>query len=505
MAGKVKVRTALLSAYDKSGLEEVAAALKRFGCRLLASGGTQKFLSQRGFEVEPLERFTGFSELLGGRVKTLHPSVHAMILARTSDLSELEREGLPALDLVLVNLYPFERALPEGKADVELIDIGGVALIRAAAKNFDRVAVVCEPSQYRELIEELERNDGRTTLEFRRRMAAYAFRRTALYDSAIASWLDADIEEILPLAGRRALELRYGENPHQRGALYAPANPAAYGIHLAEKLQGKELSYNNLLDAWSAWLLVSEFREPAAVVIKHTNPCGAAVSSELSEAYVKAREADPVSAFGGIVGLNREVDKETARRIVETFIEVVVAPGYDKGALEVLATKPEMRVLRMPPLPGKGWVEVRTLGAAILAQEPDREVWRREELKVVTKRQPSEEEWRDLEFAWKVVKHVKSNAIVVARGGVTLGIGAGQMSRVSALRIALDAAGEKAKGAVVASDAFFPFRDSIDLAAEKGITSIVQPGGSVRDEEVIRAADEHGISMVLTGMRHFRH
>ncbi|HIE08594.1 MAG TPA: bifunctional phosphoribosylaminoimidazolecarboxamide formyltransferase/IMP cyclohydrolase, partial [Armatimonadetes bacterium] len=465
MAGKVRVRTALLSAYEKAGLEEVAGALRKFGCRILASGGTQKFLKERGFEVESLERFTGFSELLGGRVKTLHPSVHAMILARASDLSELEREGLPAVDLVLVNLYPFEGALSGGRADVELIDIGGVALIRAGAKNFERVAVVCEPHQYRELVEELERNDGCTTLEFRRRMAAYAFRRTALYDTAIASWLDGErMGGVLALSGRRALELRYGENPHQRGALYAPADPTAYGIHLAEKLQGKELSYNNLLDAWSAWLLVNEFEEPAAVVIKHTNPCGAAVSEELWEAYVKAREADPVSAFGGIVGLNREVDKETAKRIVETFIEVVVAPSYEEGALEVLATKPEMRVLRMPPLPKEGWVEVRALGASLLAQEPDFEVWRREELKVVTRREPTEEEWRDLDFAWKVVKHVKSNAIVVAKGRVTLGIGAGQMSRVEALRIALEGAGEGSKGAVVASDAFFPFRDSIDLA-----------------------------------------
>lgn len=497
---------ALLSAYDKGGLEEVAGALSKFGCRLLASGGTHKFLSERGFEVEPLERFTGFSELLGGRVKTLHPSVHAMILARTSDLPELEQEGLPALDLVLVNLYPFEQALPKREADVELIDIGGVALIRAAAKNFDRVAVVCEPHQYRELLEEIEKNEGCTTLEFRQRMAAHAFGRTALYDSAIASWLDAGMGEILPLAGRKVLQLRYGENLHQRGALYAPANPSAYGIHLARKLQGKELSYNNLLDAWGAWLLVNEFSEPAAVVIKHTNPCGVAVALELWEAYVKAREADPVSAFGGIVGLNRKADRKTAERIVETFIEVVVAPGYEGEALEVLSTKPEMRILSMPPLPeGEGWLEERTLGAAILVQEADVEVWRKEELKVVTDREPTEEEWKDMEFAWKVAKHVKSNAIVVAKRGVTLGIGAGQMSRVSALRIALEAAGEEAKGAAVASDAFFPFRDSIDLASERGISCVVQPGGSARDKEVISAANEHGMKMVFTGMRHFKH
>ncbi len=505
MVDKVRVKTVLISVHDKSGVDELARRLRGYGCRILASGGTQKFLAERDVEAEPLERFTGFSQLLGGRVKTLHPSVHAMLLARAEDIEEIERQGLCAVDLVIVNLYPFERGLAEGKTDVELIDIGGVALIRAAAKNFERVAVVCDPEQYPQLLEELEANDGHTTLAFRKQLAAFAFRRTALYDTAIASWLAEEfaLPDPLTMGGRKLLELRYGENPHQRAALYAPAFPL-YGIHLAKKIQGKELSYNNLLDAWSAWLLVNEFDEPAAAVIKHTNPCGVALGGELSEAYVKAREADPVSAFGGIVGLNREADRRTAEEIVSTFVEVVVAPSFSDEALEIFARKPNLRLLQMPPPESQNWLEVRSLGGALLVQEHDAEVWDRKSLRVIG-REPSPEEWRDIEFAWKVVKHVKSNAIVVAKRGATLGIGAGQMNRVGALKIALEGAGEKAKGAVVASDGFFPFRDSVDLAAKFGISCLVQPGGSVRDEEVVSAAHEHGITMVLTGMRHFRH
>ncbi len=505
------VRHALLSVSDKSGLVEFARELHEQGFRLIASGGTGQVLARAGLPVTSVEALTGFPELLGGRVKTLHPAIHAGILARRipAHLDELARQGLAPIDLVAVNLYPFQEtvsrnAVSEEEA-VEQIDIGGVALLRAAAKNHAAVTVVCDPRDYPEVAQALA--DGTLDLEARRRLALKAFRHTAAYDRAIAAYLAGLVEggELPPeldLILEQAQPLRYGENPHQRAALYRiQGEKAAF-----EQLHGKPMSYNNWLDLDGAWTAAQDFAAPTVAIIKHSNPCGLASADTLVAAYEKALASDPVSAFGGIVAVNRPLDPATALRMADLFVEVVAAPDYAPEALEVLQRKRNLRILRSTGVPAPRWT-LRSIHGGVLVQEPDTGQadmdptrWR-----VVTQRAPTSAELEDLAFAWRAVRHVKSNAIVFVKDRATVGVGAGQMSRVDAVTLAGLKAGERAQTAVMASDAFFPFPDGIQRAAELGITAVVQPGGSVRDEQVIAAADRLGLAMLFTGVRHFRH
>ncbi len=527
-------RKAIISVYDKSGVVEFAKALTDLGFEILSTGGTAAALSQAGIPVTLVSEVTGFPEILGGRVKTLHPMIHAGILARATSehQEELAIHGIDPISLVAVNLYPFEKTVEKPgvtlEEAVENIDIGGPTMVRAAAKNFERVTVVTDPSRYSEVIAEL-RSKGEVSKAMRARLAQEAFRHTSQYDAAITEYLStylsdtADVENrveavnrpessfgsVVRVSGTKAFDLRYGENPHQMGAFYAIGEPPYSGIAGAELLQGKPLSFNNILDADAALRIMREFREePVAVVIKHTNPCGVAVGSNPEDAYVKAREADPVSAFGSIVGLNGIVCRDTATRIVETFVEAVLAKGVTDEALSVLGKKPNLRVLMLPQnfeedLPT---LDVRWVDGGFIAQSSDApQNLNIEDVKVVTERCPTEQEARWLLSAFKVVKHVKSNAIVFWKDDATVGVGAGQMNRVGSVKIAAEHAGIKAEGAVMASDAFFPFRDGIDAAAKAGVTAIIQPGGSIRDKESIDAANEHGIAMVFTGIRHFRH
>ncbi len=506
------MRRALLSVTDKTGIVEFARELCSLGFTLIGTGGTARVLEEAGIPVLPVSQLTGFPEVLGGRVKTLHPAVHAAVLARSSDQEELARLGIEPIDLVAVNLYRFEEAAASGRPWEELveeIDVGGVALIRAAAKNCDRVAVLTDPRQYGPVLEELRRH-GEVLPQTRRHLAVAAFQYVASYDALIARVLAERLKlrefpERLVGAWRKAQEVRYGENPHQAAAFYRDPFAPPGSLARAEQLSGKPLSYNNLLDADAAWRLVWEFLEPAAAVIKHTNPCGCGVGRTPEEAVRKALRGDPTSRFGGIVALNRPVDAAAAQQLREVFLEVVVAPEFDPEALEVLRAKRNLRLVRLGrPQDGEAW-EVRSVLGGLLVQQPDRVVWQEETLRVVTSRSPTPEEWEDLWFAWVVCKHTKSNAIVLARDREVVGVGAGQMSRVDSVRVALMKAGERARGAVLASDAFFPFPDGVEEAARAGVVAIVQPGGSVRDEEVIAAAEQAGLSMVLTGVRHFRH
>ena len=521
------IARALISVSDKTGLEPFAATLVRHGVAILSTGGTARALRDAGIAVTDVSDHTGFPEIMDGRVKTLHPAIHGGILARRSDAGHraaLEAHGIAGIDLVVVNLYPFEEAVRDGAAldqCIETIDIGGPAMIRAAAKNHEDVTVVVQPSDYAAVMEEMETMGGATSLGLRRRLAATAFARTAAYDAAIARRLAAETEDdLLPprfvFGGARSRLLRYGENPHQAAALYVdPTAPP--GVAQAALIQGKEPSYNNLADADAAYGLVREFGPPAIAIIKHNNPCGVAVRDTLAEAYEKARDCDPVSAFGGVVAANRPLDGATARAIAGLFTEVVVAPDADDEARAILAEKSGLRLLLTGPGPGdrSERVMVRTLDDGFLVQTQDTARVTAEALKTVTKRAPTEQERADLLFAFTVAKHVKSNAIVYAKDGATVGVGAGQMSRVDSSRIAAQkaadasaAAGEarsRAEGCVVASDAFFPFADGLLAAAAAGATAVIQPGGSKRDDEVIAAADEQGLAMVFTGLRHFRH
>ena len=521
------IARALISVSDKTGLEPFAAALALHGVAILSTGGTARALRDAGIAVTDVSDHTGFPEIMDGRVKTLHPAIHGGILARRSDAGHrvaLEAHGIAGIDLVVVNLYPFEEAVREGAVldrCIETIDIGGPAMIRAAAKNHEDVTVVVQPSDYAAVMEEMETMGGATSLGLRRRLAATAFARTAAYDAAIARRLAAETEgDPLPprfvFGGARSRLLRYGENPHQAAALYVDST-APPGVAQAALIQGKEPSYNNLADADAAYGLVRELRPPAIAIIKHNNPCGVAVRDTLAEAYEKARDCDPVSAFGGVVAANRPLDSATARAIAGLFTEVVVAPDADDEARAILAEKSGLRLLLTGPGPGdrKERVMVRTLDDGFLVQTQDTAQVTAEALKTVTERAPTEQERADLLFAFTVAKHVKSNAIVYAKDGATVGIGAGQMSRVDSSRIAAQkaadasaAAGEarsRAEGCVVASDAFFPFADGLLAAAAAGATAVIQPGGSKRDAEVIAAADEQGLAMVFTGLRHFRH
>jgi phosphoribosylaminoimidazolecarboxamide formyltransferase/IMP cyclohydrolase len=523
------IRRALLSVSDKTGLAEFAAQLHKRGIALISTGGTKASLLGAGLPVTDVSEITGSPEMMDGRVKTLHPKIHGGLLAKRDDRSHqeaLQKHGILEIDLLVVSLYPFEKTYSSGAAYQEMIeniDIGGPAMIRAAAKNQESVCVIVDPVDYAALIKEWDENKGSTRLEFRKKLAAKAFARTAAYDSAIAGWLAAETKEKFPpwfsLSGACAQSLRYGENPHQEAALYRTLENRP-GVLSAQQLQGKELSYNNINDTDAAFELVAEFnpKEAAAVaIVKHANPCGVAAATTLAEAYKKALYCDPVSAFGGIVALNQQLDEAAAAEIVKVFTEVIIAPDASKKAIELIASKKNLRLLLTGgvPDPRSAGLTVRTVAGGFLVQDRDRISADEIDLKVVTKRKPTEREFSDLRFAFKVAKHVKSNTIVYARQGATVGIGAGQMSRVDAARIAAlkavdagEAAGEPralTAGSVAASDAFFPFADGLKVVIDAGATAVIQPGGSLRDDEVIAAADEAGISMVMTGVRHFRH
>jgi len=515
------VNRALISVSDKTGVVELAKGLAALGAELLSTGGTAKALREAGLTVTDVAAYTGSPEILNGRVKTLHPKIHGGLLGRRSlpkHAAEMQQHGIGPIDVVAVNLYPFEQAIAKPDCTfeqaIEQIDIGGPSMLRSAAKNHEDVLVLVDPSDYTRVLEALRA--GTVTLELRRELAAKVFQHTARYDSLIAGYLARQREgspaqrfpAILSLQYERVEMLRYGENPHQQGAFYRELGAGESSVSRAGILHGKAMSYNNYLDANSALELVKEFDDIAAVIVKHNNPCGVALGSTPVEAYVRARETDPVSAFGGVIAFNRSVDLAAAKEITSTFVEVVVAPGYAPEALAELKRKKDLRLLDVgsfTPGPSTG-LDLKRLVGGLIVQERDGGVLSDvKALPVPTKRRPTEEEYAACAFAWKVCKHVKSNAIVYARPGQTVGIGAGQMSRVDSVRLAAMKAVLPVKGGVMASDAFFPFRDGVDVAAQAGITAVIQPGGSIRDQEVITAADEHQMAMVLTGMRHFRH
>ena len=511
------MKRALISVSDKTGVVEFARALSNLGVEIISTGGTMKALQDAGIPVTYISDVTGFPEMMDGRVKTLNPYIHGGILAvrdNPEHAAAMTEHGIRPIDLVVVNLYPFRQTVAKAGVTrdeaVENIDIGGPAMVRSAAKNFLYVTVVVNPAHYGTVLAELSES-GAVKPETRLMLVREAFTHTAEYDAAIARYFSAQTGEgeypsTLILPWQKVQDLRYGENPHQTAAFYRDA-AAAGGVAHARQLAGKELSFNNIVDLESAYAIVADFSRPAAAVIKHTNPCGTATADDISTAYKLAYEADPVSAFGGIVGLNRTVDIATAEQLKTIFLEAVIAPAYEPAALEILAAKKNVRLLETA-LPAAGPTQrhdIKTVSGGMLIQSTDTTDVAPAEWKTVSRRAPTAAELRELELAWKVVKHVKSNAIVVAREGRTVGVGAGQMNRVGAAEIALKQAGQAAKGAVMSSDAFFPFRDTVDVAAAAGITAIIQPGGSVRDEESIAAADEHGIAMVFTGMRHFKH
>jgi phosphoribosylaminoimidazolecarboxamide formyltransferase / IMP cyclohydrolase len=514
-----KISRALISVSDKAGVVEFARRLSGVGLEILSTGGTARALGEAGVPVREVSDFTGMPEILDGRVKTLHPRVHGGILGRPTPKhrAEMQKAGLDPIDLVVVNLYPFRETVARGAPFdevIENIDIGGPAMIRSAAKNHERVAVIVDPADYAPALAEIDA-DGEISAATRFRLARKAFAHTAAYDGAIASHLGrmstpeaplADFPEALVISGTLARALRYGENPHQKAAFYA-VTAAGPSLARAEVLQGKELSYNNLLDLDAAMRLCAEFSEPAAAIIKHNTACGAAISQVgVAEAYRRARDTDPVSAFGGIVAVNRPVDGELARELSETFLECVIAPAFASEALALLGAKKNLRLLAAEiGRDAAGAVELRSVAGGFLVQTRDRDTAAAADGKVASQRQPTAAELRDLDFAWRVCKHVKSNAIVFAADGRTLGIGAGQMSRVDSVRIAVSKARAPLAGSAVASDAYFPFRDGVDEAAKAGALSVIQPGGSMRDAESIAAADEHGMAMVMIGERHFRH
>ena len=527
MSDPVEVRRALISVSDKSGVTEFAGKLAKAGIEIVSTGGTASLLREAGLDVVDVSDLTGFPEMMDGRLKTLHPKVHGGLLAIRDDAahrSAMDDHDIRNIDLLVVNLYPFEETVASG-ADfekcVENIDIGGPAMIRAAAKNHRFVGVVTDPADYETVCDEIGENGGLAAAT-RRRLAAKAYSRTAAYDAAISAWFNGQNGETFParmtLSGELASELRYGENPHQQAALYRTAN-AMPGVATAEQVQGKALSYNNLNDTDAAFELLSEFGDakPAVVIVKHANPCGVATGASLANAYELALRCDPVSAFGGIIAANQTLDGETAAKISEIFTEVIIAPDADEAAREILSKKKNLRLLLTGGLsdPARGGLAFRQIAGGILAQSRDNGAVGSDDVKTVTRRAPTAQEMDDLLFAFTVAKHVKSNAIVYAKDGATVGIGAGQMSRLDSSRIAarksIDAAEAAgideplSKGSVVASDAFFPFADGLLAAAEAGVTAVIQPGGSIRDDEVIAAADEAGLAMVLTGMRHFRH
>lgn len=515
-----RIQCALISVSDKTGVAEFAAGLEAQGVKILSTGGTAKLLRERGVKVHDVSEVTGFPEMLDGRVKTLHPKVHGGILAirdNPEHRAALKTHGIEPIDLVAVNLYPFEKtaAKPGVKFEelIENIDIGGPSMIRSAAKNFEDVTVVVDSADYPAVLEETRKNAGCVSRETRERLARKAFAATAAYDSAISTTLQKRAGEIFPqnlhLNYVKVQDLRYGENPHQKAALYSVRNSGGASLARAKQLQGKELSYNNLVDLEAAWRLVWEFGEPATAIIKHTNPCGVATGEALRESYDRALAVDPVSAFGSVIAFNRAVDSATAEALAKLFVEAVAAPAYESEAQRLLAAKKNLRLMEISPAQaGEDDFEVRAVGGGLLLQTSDRQTAPLESWKCVTDRQPTEPERRALDFAWRVVKHVKSNAIVYSREREIVGVGAGQMSRVDSVRLGAIKArelGHSLIGTVVASDAFFPFPDGVEEAAKAGATAVVQPGGSVRDQEVIAAANRLNIAMLFTGFRHFRH
>ena len=534
MTDLVPIRRALLSVSDKTDLTDLGAALAARDVEILSTGGTAKTLSEAGIPVREVSDYTGFPEMMDGRVKTLHPRIHGGLLAlrdNPAHTAAMEEQGITGIDLLVVNLYPFEETVAAQKkqdiADaatiIENIDIGGPAMIRSAAKNHAFVTVITDPGDYAALLAELKANDGATSLDLRQRLAAKAYQRTAAYDAAIAAWFAGQAGDSFPerisFAGKKMLDLRYGENPHQQAAFYATGGAPQPGVATARQLQGKELSFNNLNDTDAAFALVSELdaTRAAVAIIKHANPCGVALGGSLAEAYGRALACDPLSAFGGIIALNRTLDAETAGEIVKVFTEVVIAPEVDDAAREILSAKKNLRLLVTGGMadPDAGGMNIRSLAGGLLVQTTDNGRVAPEDLRVVTKKQPSAAEMADMELAFTICKHVKSNAIIYVKDGASVGIGAGQMSRIDSARIAASKARDAAEaaglaepatvGSVVASDAFFPFADGLLVAAEAGATAVIQPGGSMRDDEVIAAADEAGLAMVMTGMRHFRH
>ncbi len=522
MGELLKVRRALVSVSDKSGIVEFARELRAMGVELLSTGGTYRLLKDNGIDVTEVSEYTGFPEMMDGRVKTLHPKVHGGILGRRGQDDAIASEhGIDYIDMVVVNLYPFEAtvARPDCTLEdaIENIDIGGPTMVRAAAKNHRFVNIVVNASDYPAILEEMRANDGATSLQTRFDLAIKAYEHTAAYDGAIANYFGRqvpggsdDFPRTFNAQFHKVQEMRYGENPHQKAAFYVESAPAEAGIATARQLQGKELSYNNVADTDAALECVKNFNAPACVIVKHANPCGVAVAASIGEAYDLAFATDPESAFGGIIAFNRELDGATAAAICERqFVEVIIAPKVSADAVEAVAAKKNVRLLECgewgAPLPA---LDYKRVNGGLLVQDRDLGMVGADDLKVVSKLQPTAQQMQDLLFAWKVAKFVKSNAIVYAHNGQTVGVGAGQMSRVNSARIAAikaEHAGLEVRGSVMASDAFFPFRDGIDSAGERGIAAVIQPGGSIRDEEVIAAADEHGMAMVFTGMRHFRH
>ncbi len=519
-----RIERALISVYDKTGVVEFARGLAGLGAEIISTGGTSKLLASNGIRVREVSDLTGFPEILDGRVKTINPRIAGGVLAirqNAEHMRQVAEHAIPMIDVVCVNLYPFlettRKSGVEFEEVIENIDIGGPSLIRASAKNFQDVAVVTSPEQYIRVLEGLRAGNGILTREILFDLARKAFICTARYDGYIAQYLSqVGAEQAVFPANiftdfEKVADLRYGENPHQRASFYRWGGEPAHGLAAASQLQGKELSYNNIVDLEAAWNLIREFEEPACCIIKHTNPCGTAVGGSLGEAYQKAYEADPVSAFGSIIAFNRPVDAATAGEAAKLFVEAIIAPGYEAGAISALSSKKNLRLLSLEngltstnfqgPISG---FELKRVAGGVLLQDQDG-ILAGPDSRVVTKRQPTGKEQHDLDFAWRVAKHVKSNAIVLAEGGRTVGVGAGQMSRVDSVRLSIEKSRPAARGSVLASDAFFPFRDGIDEAAKAGITAIIQPGGSVRDAEVIEAADEHGIAMIFTGIRHFKH
>jgi len=517
MGDAIKIKRALFSCWDKTGIAELARTLHNAGVEIISSGGTAQHLIDHGVSVKKVEEITGFPEILDGRVKTLHPLIHGAILARrTPDhLSQLREHHIQPLDMVVVNLYPFLHYVDSGQDEsemIELIDIGGPAMLRAAAKNFTYVVALHQPDQYREFLQVWEESSGEIPLSYRKKWAVQAFFYTSYYDVQISTYFASQMDsegfpQYLSQFYEKKKDLRYGENPHQSAALYQPFDlPELPDL---EQLWGKEMSFNNYGDVVAAFQLVSEFDEPAAVVVKHTNPCGAAIASQLSEAFQRALAGDPMSAFGGIIACNREVDQSTAEIISQSFFECIIAPNYSEVAFSLLKKKKNLRVLRPKNWPDASQgMEMKHLPIGILVQNADAVDYDSDRLQVVTERPPDSREKDDLLFAWKVVKYVKSNAIVFVKDRQLIGVGAGQMSRVDAVKLARQKAkeaGHELAGAVMASDAFFPFRDGIDRAAEFGITAVIQPGGSIRDQEVREAANQYKMAMLFTGIRHFKH
>ena len=518
-----KIQRALLSVTDKTGLVDFAGQLAGMGVELISTGGTAKLLRESGIAVKDISELTGFPEMLDGRVKTLHPKVHGGLLHVRSNpqhVAAVAAHGIEPIDMVVVNLYAFEKTASKPGVEfhdlIENIDIGGPSMVRSAAKNFQDVVIVTSPADYAGIAKEMQVGGGSLSLTTKWQLAQKAFATTSAYDSAIASALEgiappADgkftvaapegFPETLRLSFRKAFDLRYGENPHQKAALYGDGS--GMGVANAKQLQGKELSYNNIVDLQAAWDLAQEFDEPVVAIIKHTNPCGTAVAPTLSGAYLRALECDPVSAFGGVIGVNRAIDAITATEMAKLFLEVIAAPKFDDAAKTIFATKKNLRLVEVEALDQK-WV-LKNVSGGVLLQDNDVRPLTEADLKVVSERKPTEQEMKDLLFAWKVCKHVKSNAILYARNGQTTGVGAGQMSRVDSARIGAMKSVLGIKGSVAASDAFFPFPDGVEVIAEAGATAIIQPGGSVRDQEVIDAANQHGLAMVVTGVRHFRH